>query len=277
MDKIKLLALDFDGTTLNSEKVVTTPTLQAIAKAIDSGILVVPATGRSLTGIPKEIQTLDIKYMISKNGAVVYDLVNGKEIYHDVIEEELVYQICEKLQNYNCVLNLSYGLDYTVICCKDEAFKQTIYERNIKKGALFVDDICQYLQSNPIKVDKISCRVLDENQLDEIMALQSKFLDLNIMNSGYPFIEINSRMCSKGNGIKSLVSYLGLKKENVAAIGDSDNDIIMLAYANYSFAMGNATKFLKSIADEVVSDNNHDGVKYAIEKILERNSLIKDE
>ena len=94
------------------------------------------------------------------------------------------------------------------------------------------------------------------------------------MNSGFPFIEINSRMCSKGNGLKTLVNYLGLKKENVAAIGDSDNDIIMLAYANYSFAMGNATKFLKSIADEVVADNDHDGVKMAIEKVIARNDNI---
>ena len=48
----------------------------------------------------------------------------------------------------------------------------------------------------------------------------------------------------------------------------------MLAYANYSFAMGNATKFLKSIADEVVADNDHDGVKMAIEKVIARNDNI---
>ena len=94
MDKIKLMAIDFDGTTLNSEKRITDATLQAISKAIKNGILIVPATGRSVSGIPQEMQDMDIKYVISKNGAIIHDLTNGKEIFHDVMDQNLVCQIC---------------------------------------------------------------------------------------------------------------------------------------------------------------------------------------
>ena len=80
MDKIKLMAIDFDGTTLNSEKRITDATLQAISKAIKNGILIVPATGRSISGIPQQMHDMDIKYVISKNGAIIHDLTNGKEI-----------------------------------------------------------------------------------------------------------------------------------------------------------------------------------------------------
>ena len=274
MDKIKLMAIDFDGTTLNSEKRITDATLQAISKAIKNGILIVPATGRSISGIPQEMQDMDIKYVISKNGAIIHDLTNGKEIFHDVMDQNLVCQICSMLKNYDCMLNLTYGLDVSVNYSKDIDLFKSIYKRSNDPNAIFTDDIASYLAKTNTPIDKISCYVNDINQLDAIMALQSKFLDLNIMNSGFPFVEINSRMCSKGNGLKTLVNYLGLKKENVAAIGDSDNDIIMLAYANYSFAMGNATKFLKSIADEVVADNDHDGVKMAIEKVIARNDKV---
>ena len=85
-------------------------------------------------------------------------------------------------------------------------------------------------------------------------------------------IEINNRLASKGNALKWLANHLNLKKENIAAIGDSDNDLIMLCYAGYSFAMTNGTRYARETADEITLSNDENGVAFAIEKILTRNS-----
>lgn len=271
MEKIKIIALDMDGTTLNNEKTITEETLLAIQKAHQQGILIVPATGRSLSGIPKELIELPIRYCILKNGAIVYDLLKKEEIYHDIIDNDLVSKFADATKDLMTFTSIGYG-EQKEACYspnKDLVFKMRPASK--RNEDFFVDDLSFFIKQNQPKIDKITQVVFDQQTADIILKLQEQFLGLNIMNSGYPFIEINSRMCSKGNGLKKLATKLNLTRENIAAIGDSDNDIIMLAYAGYSFAMANGTQFIRNIADEITDDNNHQGVKKAIDKILTYN------
>ncbi len=271
MEEIKIIALDMDGTTLTDQKTIDKPTLEAIKRAHEENILIVPATGRSLSGIPQEFIDLPIRYAILKNGAIVYDLAKNEEIFHDVIDNNLAISYLEATKNLMIYSRIGYGEQRDACYCSNLAELFRINPKYKDDSYDFVPDICDYIRKKQPKIDKITQIVFDHETSDKIVNMQKQFLDLNIMNSGYPYIEINSRMCSKGNGLKKLALSLHLNRDNVAAIGDSDNDIIMLAYAAHSFAMANGTKFIRSIASEVTTDNNNQGVKKAIDKILSFN------
>ena len=73
---------------------------------------------------------------------------------------------------------------------------------------------------------------------------------------------------SKVTGLRKLAEHLGIDVNDVIAIGDSDNDRIMLKTAGFSVAMGNALEELKVCADAVTADNDHNGVGEAIRKYL---------
>lgn len=271
MEKIKIIALDMDGTTLNNEKIITEETHSAIKKAHQQGISIVPATGRSLSGLPKELIELPIRYSILKNGAIVYDLLKKEEIFHDIIDNDLVSKFADATKDLMTLTNIGYCEQKEACYSPNKDLLYKLHPASKRNENLFVDDLSLFIKQHQPKIDKITQIVFDQQTADIILKLQEQFLDLNIMNSGYPYIEINSRMCSKGNGLKKLATKLNLTRENIAAIGDSDNDIIMLAYAGYSFAMANGTQFIRNIADEITDDNNHQGVKKAIEKILTYN------
>ena len=84
--EIKLVALDLDGTTFNSEKVITERTREAIAAAIKKGVIVMPATGRQKTGLPESFTSIPgVRYALTSNGGAVVDLWEDSIIYADFI------------------------------------------------------------------------------------------------------------------------------------------------------------------------------------------------
>ena len=84
--EIKLIALDLDGTTFNSEKVITERTREAIAEAIKKGVIVMPATGRQKTGLPESFTSIPgVRYALTSNGGAVVDLWEDSMIYADFI------------------------------------------------------------------------------------------------------------------------------------------------------------------------------------------------
>lgn len=75
MSNIRIVALDLDGTLLNHKNEVSSATRQAIAEAVEQGVVVLPATGRALANLPAEVAQLPgIRYAITSNGASVWDL-----------------------------------------------------------------------------------------------------------------------------------------------------------------------------------------------------------
>ena len=82
------------------------------------------------------------------------------------------------------------------------------------------------------------------------------------------YAEIFSKDASKGNGLKALSAHLGIEKEEIACIGDGENDSFMFEESGLKIAMGNAEEMLKQRADYVTSSNRHDGAAEAIEKYI---------
>ncbi len=271
MEKIKLLALDMDGTTLRRDQTVSEANMKAIAKAIDGGIMLVPATGRPVNHIPQQILSFPIKYAITSNGSSIYDMEKKERIYNSLIPWETAYRITSFLETTSAVFRVT--IDDVMYTSKENYEKDTNFLKNKQSGDNLLS-CSAYIKEHQADVEKIGMGVFDPEEMYKILDMQREFLELNIMKSGDGYVEINNRMASKGNALKWLSQKLEITKENIAAIGDSDNDLIMLCYAGYSFAMTNGTKFARETANEITLSNEEDGVAFAIDKILYRNSQI---
>ena len=97
---IKCIALDLDGTTLCSDKQISTRTKKAIEQAIEDGIHVVVASGRCLDALPKSVTDIvGVEYAITSNGAAVYELSSGRCLRRVTLETQAVEEILKITEN----------------------------------------------------------------------------------------------------------------------------------------------------------------------------------
>ncbi|HHX55014.1 MAG TPA: HAD-IIB family hydrolase, partial [Clostridiales bacterium] len=89
-----------------------------------------------------------------------------------------------------------------------------------------------------------------------------------ILRSAPIFLEFLDKGVNKGVGLSLIAQHLGIRQEEIIAVGDAGNDIAMIKYAGLGVAMGNATDDVKEIADYITLTNEEDGVAHLIEKFM---------
>nr|MCR5067583.1 HAD family hydrolase [Erysipelotrichaceae bacterium] len=231
------------------------------------GIEVVIASGRPLEFLPEPMLKLDIHYAIILNGAGIVDLNTNQLIYHRTMNNRQAIALLEALEGMDVYVGLQSGSKFYY---GGHGLKDVMIQHprlNNRRG-IYVRDLNRLLEDENFQVEKMSIHTLRENE-SKILQLQGEFLNLNIMDSADGVLEVNDRMNSKGAALKWLCRKLDIDRQYVAAIGDSDNDLTMLSFAGYSFAMGNSSQFVQNICDETVTTNMENGVREAIKKIME--------
>lgn len=268
--KYKLVAIDMDGTLLNSKNEVSKRTRESILRAGDQGTHVILATGRLLSSAVKYSSRMDLKRpIISSNGAVVIDedekVIFEKNINKDVVE--IITRIADK-----------YGLYYHFYA-KDSFYSNKYVEDIIEfynpKGVKKEDKIkfniykdIKEITDNNINVYKFIFIDNDTKKLYKLREELERVNGINVCSSWSNNIEIMEKNVSKGNSLKYLCEKLNIAQEEVIAIGDNENDISMIKYAGLGVAMGNGDNNIKSISDIVTSTNDEDGVAKIIEKYI---------
>ena len=287
----KLVAIDLDGTMLNSYGEVTENTKNEIKEIIKKGAEVVIASGRSIDSITSIAKSIgNIKYIIAGNGAVLYDIENEENIYEKYIPKAKaleIIQICE--QNsifYNVYTNRSIIADklrYNVLYYYKENLKK---EDSKKTNITLVDDIEKYVKEmQNEKVMKIF--IADENKsvFNSIMRKFDNMEDLEILDVShmsrktisygtdnvsieYYYTEISLKDVDKWFALEYLINILNIKKEEVITIGDNTNDKKMIKEAGIGIIMKGSNPDVTSIADYITEDNNHEGVAKALHRLF---------
>lgn len=265
---IKLIAIDMDGTLLNPQHLITPGVKAALDHARQKGVSIVLATGRPFVGVQRYLMELDLQadqYCISNNGALVHRAEDG----------ECVAEVTLTFDDYLYVEQLARELGVHF-----QAFdKSHLYTPN--------KDISEYTiheaSLTGIPVRYRSVEEMDRNMrfpklmmIDKPGLLDSAIERLpahaketyTLLKSAPYYLEILDRRVNKGQGVKMLAEKLGLKQEEVMAIGDQENDLAMIEYAGTGVAMGNAIESVKKIAQFVTKTNMEDGVAYAIEELV---------
>lgn len=287
----KLIAIDIDGTLLNSYGEVTEENKKAIKMAIDKNVNVVLTSGRMPKAIlPIANEVCANKYLISGNGAAIYDVKNDKTIYNNYMSKEKVLEIidiCEKNSMfYNVYTNnviLTKSLNYNILFYHNEN-KKNPEDKKIKINV--INDIYSYIKDYTGD-DLLKITICDSDKmifnsimnklrrLRDIDVLEVAHMSKKIIKHGtedfeisYFYTEITNENVNKWTAIEQLIKVLNISKEEVMTIGDNINDKEMIENAGIGVVTGNSSPYMKKIADEVVASNNESGVAEAIQKYI---------
>lgn len=241
MSKIKLIALDMDGTLLNDEEIVTDYTKRVIKRAIDAGIEVVISTGRPIGSCISYAKDLQLpSYVITSNGGQIFTMDQELIEEHTMDAEKI-----EKLWNIGYERNLHMWI--------------------IATDAVFVEG---RRPSDFHKHQWLKIGYSDLKEIDKLYVMEKlkQIGSLEITNSTPSNLEVNEAGVNKEAALKFLCKRIGITMDEVMTVGDSLNDFKMIKGAGIGVAVSNAQDEILDIADYVTLSNNEDGVAKAIEK-----------
>lgn len=274
---IKVLCTDLDGTLLRSDKTISEYTVSVLKKASESGILLIPVTGRHLGGIPKEIMELDIKYAITSNGASLYDIKNSRIIRECVLSENIMnflLPVFEELDIMADIFTCSEAFtDPRNLDILNDIDASDAVKNYIRGSRVITDRIIDFYNEKKPAVEKLTVnfRKTDTGykNRDRLCEILKTCSGLSCVTGGANNIEITSESATKGCCITFLSELLGIPLSEFAAMGDTENDISMLSTAGISVAMANADENLKKISTFITEyDNDSDGAARWIESMI---------
>ncbi|MBR1753577.1 HAD family phosphatase [bacterium] len=259
---IKLVATDIDGTILKSDFTFNKEVIDCIKTLSEKGVKVVLISGRmNESTIPIHNQLALDTPIGSYQGALVK---LGKEtLYERCLDKKIARDVINWAKNENIHVNL-YMDDVLYAEIDDDTIRRYTNERNVRFVCKNFDD----LELN--NVNKLL--LIDFNNQERVTFakdyLVNKYPDLHICKSTNYFCEVCNGEASKGDAVKFLQEYYGLKKDEILAIGDHNNDIPLLLAGGIKVAMGNGTPEIKAVADYVTGTVLENGFVQAMEKFV---------
>ena len=268
---IKLIAIDMDGTLLNGKKHIDKVQKEAIHEAIEAGIKIVLCTGRPLYGILPFYEELGLSELDSEG----YVILNNGCSIHKTKDWELIDQVNFTSDDIDYLYKFSEGYDINFTLVNDYYYfniddkKPT--DELITDAEFVFSDITNIslkeAKNGKHKIIKImflgNPNIMANFQKENESILKNKYS--SVLSQPYIY-EILPKGNNKGTGLKKLAKKLGIKQEEIMAIGDGNNDIEMFEYANYSVAMENGTKPARKAAKYQTDSNENNGVAKAIRK-----------
>lgn len=272
----KLVAFDLDGTFFGDDHAVIQRNIDAIKAGMKLGVVMAPCSGRGPGFLSNLFDVLDLnkenEYCILGNGAIIIENDTGKPIYcdkldHDTVEKVLAYAYEQKLNAQ------VFTPEQIYFYFTDELEKSRVkgFETtNSSHHTVFMETLDTDILKDKT-VFKVLYQRIDMEYLHsikpEIEAIQEGHLDVSFSSDRY--LEINVKGTNKGSGLQYLANYLDIPMEETIGIGDSYNDLEMIADAGLGCAVANAIEPAKKIANYICeSDHNHGGVGEVIEKFI---------
>ncbi len=273
LKNIRMIGLDLDDTVLNSDKQMTQKVQDAIKKAVDAGITVLPVTGRSYSALPKEfIGIPGVSYAVCSNGAIVYDADNKEMISQCGFSKENAFKVLDICEEHNVVASVfmendaysEQDINYEELL---RVYDDIIIEYFIKSRVV-VKSLKELVETSESVVQKFTLIFYDPSIRDEIRRIFEEKGLCEVTSSLKDNLELNAPGVNKGRALLDLGEKLGISQAEIMAIGDGSNDLEMIRSVGYGVAMGNACDELKEIAKHVTCTADQDGVAVVIEEVL---------
>jgi len=261
--RIRLLACDMDGTLFRSDLKISPRVQEAIFLAQQAGVHVVLATGRMPAATRAFVEELRLGGpQIYYNGALV-STPKGETLFHVPIEASVARTVVTYARTQRMHVNAYVGDTIYV----DRLTPEAEFTRQLNRvDPVPVGDLISFLEQAPTKMVIVRLPMVEAGLIPRLAAdFDGK---LSVSSSVPQYCEMINPAVDKGRALRALAERLGFEMDEVAAIGDGDNDATLLQAAGVSFAMGNATPRLKSLASHVVGSVEQDGVAEAIEQYV---------
>ena len=269
MADIKLIALDLDGTLLNSKKEISPRTRAAIDAALAKGVRVALASGRSRRGIMHVAEELELEkkhgLIVAWNGAHVEDLTSHEVLHQRTLPQGIEVELCDYAKAHDMAI-MTYDREGMSI-------SETPEDEYIVYEAVSNRIPQRKVESLPAEITYPLNKMLLTFHPSRLAALepemQANFQGrIDVYHSEPYFLEAMPLNCTKATALEMLLDKLGMTRENLMVCGDSGNDLAMIRFAGLGVAMANADEDVKAQADFVSASNDEDGVAVAIEKFV---------
>jgi Cof subfamily protein (haloacid dehalogenase superfamily) len=258
---IKLVAIDLDGTLLDSSKKVSEQTAHALQCLTDARVVIASARPpRSVRHIYRQLG-LDT-WQINYNGALIWDEANQQAIFHRPLKSSLVLEMVELARDMFDEVLIHAEIMDKWFTDRDDMSHTT------ETGKLFKPDgICPVEEFCAQPITKLMM-LGDPPILTRIEALLLEQFSnkVSILHTDRDLLQIMDKRVSKAVSLQKVATHYGIKAEEVMAVGDAPNDVGMLQYAGVAVAMDNAHDMVKKIADWIAPSNDDHGVHAALVK-----------
>ena len=278
---IRLIAVDIDGTLLNSEFRISERDLLALREAHASGVEVMLVTGRRHAfALPIAEQLGFDFWLISSNGAITRSLA-GETFHRDLLPVETCRDLCSEMREFRGNTVVTFDKESKGALVLERLDELTVSIRrwleNNRQYIDFVVPLEKALVDDPVQA--MFCGSIARMQQAASTLQSSELMDrITLLRTEYPLrdltiVDVLNRDCSKGHALERWARYRGISREQVMAIGDNFNDLEMLAFAGVPFIMGNACAELKARGWPVTASNDECGVAAAIRQVCEGNEV----
>nr|WP_317359362.1 Cof-type HAD-IIB family hydrolase [uncultured Tyzzerella sp.] len=270
----KLVAIDCDNTLIKHNGEIHEDNIKAINMILNKGIKVVIATGRNDILVKDYMDEAGFKeeVVIGCNGASIRDLKDYSIIQLNYIPKHTMKKMID-ICIENDIKAKMFTLEESYSTTKENSGNElkeflTHYTKQLSMSLeyKFEEDLYSLIEKK-----EFLKMVILENDREKLLNIQNKFKqldDINAVISAKNCLDIMKKGISKGNALKEYANMLGIKREEIVAIGDSENDLEMLNFASFSVAMGNADNIIKEACNMVTLTNDEGGVAQAIYKIF---------
>ncbi len=293
---IQMAALDLDGTLLDRTSRITPRTLDAIGQAVRRGVVVLPATGRGLSALPRVAAALPgVRYAITSNGAAVWDMGDDpaaaiRSCYGDPGPEPVKQPVC---LHYSPLAPATARAVYDLLeRCQGElsyfahgrtfktpagmAWSKARMARLLSTEAKQADDgrftvlpdLRTYFEAHAGEIEKFCIFFDSPAAARQMLPLLEAIPGVEATQGSPDNVEATAAGVNKGSALLALARSLGIPREGVLAVGDSENDRRMLEAAGVAAVMANGMPSIKALAD-IVSDRDcdHDGVAELFDRL----------
>ena len=273
---IRIIALDLDGTLLDSQKRLSEANRAALEAAAKKGVHIVPTTGRFFGMMPPAVRDLPfVRYAITINGAQVYDREADAAIVRDEIPLQMALDLMRMLDGYDVIYDCyrsNWGWMTEALQAKAEDYATDAhYLKMIRGFRRPVADLKAHLEATAAEGDVQKVMLFARNVPEGgsvtkaiTAAVEAKFPAIKVTASTWNNLELNIASAHKGNALKRFAEHLGLTLASCMAFGDGMNDLTMVEAAGVGVAMANAHPRVLAVADHVTRSNDEDGVACAL-------------
>ncbi len=275
----RLLAIDIDGTLLNSRHELTPTTLAALGRVRDAGIHIVLATGRRYSQAIPLVEPLEIEVpIVTASGALVKNPLDHRTLYQARFERQVLLDVLAAIDRHGyepvlCADTFAEGFDHYYARAEFHSPQLNEYfALNPNRGRIWAD----MLSSPPWEA---FCGFVMGTR-EEMLALEAALhrempqkLQTNVLRSprylGY-FVEFAAAGVTKWSAIQRLARQWEIEDSAICAVGDDINDVPMIRAAGLGVAMGNARPEVKAAADRIAPTHDDDGLVEVVEWMLDR-------
>lgn len=255
MNKIKIAFFDVDGTLVEKGKPISSKIIETLKRLKENGTMICISSGRS----PKQISKLDVKFdaLITFNGSYCFN------------EKETILNTPLKKQDMELVVKNAKKINRPVAVATKDRIAANGMDEDLKEYFAFggtipaiAEDFDQIVEKQTVYQMMVSCRKSDYD------ALMQNVDDAKITAWWDRAVDIIPASGSKGVAIKRMLDYYQIPASKAIAFGDGGNDIDMLEFAKYSYAMANGMDKVKKHAKYIAPANTENGVFKVLQKYL---------